>query len=85
MRPTAAYAQWEAEMSGGPREAEALSLVCFAINRFGRGAHPVAEPDNVGLFNRSYVCGCLRRLIASDRVTCAARSLARQAIGEDGR
>jgi hypothetical protein len=40
---------------------EEQSFVCFAINSFGVGEHPVADRANLAFFNETYVDQCLER------------------------
>ncbi len=40
---------------------EQADLICTAINRFGGGGHPFAEPQSLRFFNFAYVKRCAKK------------------------
>jgi len=53
-------------------------FLCFAINSFGTGGHPVATPENLSLFKREYIAASVRRAVQSGKISGRALDLAEQ-------
>jgi hypothetical protein len=51
-------------------------IATFVINAFGDGCHPMAKPETLPFYSRSYIRKCLRRAAKSKDITDAARKLA---------
>jgi hypothetical protein len=54
------------------------TFLCFAINTFGSGGHPAADPATLRFFSRQYIVQCVRAARASDKLSPAALELAEQ-------
>jgi hypothetical protein len=52
------------------------ALIAAAINRFGSGQHPAADPESLDYFTRSYAAAC---------VHVAMSTKSKPALNEDGR
>ncbi len=51
-------------------------LVSFAINQFGTGGHPVANPKNLKYFGSDYVKECLGKVSKNEKVKPSIRAKA---------
>jgi hypothetical protein len=51
-------------------------LLCFAINNFGTGGHPVADEAGLKFFGRDYVRQCVERAVDSGGLSQDALNLA---------
>jgi hypothetical protein len=54
--------------------------VCFAINYFGSGQHPMAEPKNLGGFNYEYARQCVEKAVASKQLSDKGLAIAREVL-----
>lgn len=52
------------------------SVICFAINQYGDGEHPMADAESLPFFAVDYTRDCLRRLVADLRVREEVRTRA---------
>ena len=52
------------------------ALLCFAINNFGTGCHPMAETDGLRYFQLEYVKKCVERAVDSGLLSQDAINLA---------
>jgi len=57
-------------------------FVCYAINYFGSGQHPMAEPKNLGGFNYEYARQCVEKAVASKRLTDEGLAVARELLAK---
>jgi hypothetical protein len=58
------------------------TFLCFAINNFGSGGHPVADAETLHFFNRDYVRQCVRAARASGKLSNEALSFAHDYLTE---
>ena len=58
-------------------------FLCFVINNFGSGGHPVADEAGLHFFTREYILTCVKTAIASDRLSPAALELGNQYLTEN--
>lgn len=48
------------------------ALICFAINHFGTGGHPMAEVATINFFTDSYMRECVKRAVDSGKLSSVA-------------
>lgn len=44
-------------------------FIAFAINRFGDGQHPIADADNLRMFNTQYAYACVKEAMLTGDLT----------------
>jgi hypothetical protein len=58
-------------------------FICFAINQFGDGQHPMADQSTLDGFADDYIRLCIQRALDSGKISDAAAQLARNLLQED--
>lgn len=53
-------------------------FLCFAINEFGDGQHPMADEESLPHFVDDYVTKCVRKAVASGKIDDHAVELANE-------
>ena len=58
----------------------ANTIITIAINKWGDGDHPVAEPHSLHYFKEKYIAQCLRKAISSNTLTKEGLELAKNTL-----
>lgn len=59
------------------------AFICFAINNFGTGGHPVADEAGLNFFARDYIRECVERAVKSGKLAPAALELGNEYLMEN--